>query len=156
MDLATLNALKPSEFTQAADGYRATSDMAAASKDHLDNVVAAGMRGSLSGEAMDAALAELKKLAANFHYTQIECGLASTALNGFAHDMDVARRKLVSALGDAEALKFAVGADGSVTYPAGESRNSVELPPPAARSPPVRRPRPPDPWPPAAGPRSPV
>ncbi|MEV5682922.1 alpha/beta hydrolase [Streptomyces sp. NPDC052164] len=130
MDLATLNALKPSEFTQAADGYRATSDMAAASKDHLDNVVAAGMRGSLSGEAMDAALAELKKLAANFHYTQIECGLASTALNGFAHDMDVARRKLVSALGDAEALKFAVGADGSVTYPAGESRNSVELPPP--------------------------
>ncbi|MGC5365444.1 alpha/beta hydrolase [Streptomyces sp. DT24] len=130
MDLATLKALKPSEFAQAADGYRATSDMAAAAKDHIDNVVAAGMRGSLKGTARDAALAELKQLSANFHYTQIECGLVSAALNGFVHDMDTARGKLLSALGDADALRFTVGADGSVTYPAGQSRNSVELPPP--------------------------
>ncbi|WP_406340443.1 alpha/beta hydrolase [Streptomyces sp. NBC_00648] len=130
MDLATLKALKPSEFAQAADGYRASSNMAAAAKDHIDNVVAAGIRGSLSGVARDAALAELKQLSANFHYTQIECGLVSAALNGFVHDMDAARGKLLSALGDAETFRFTVGADGSVTYPAGQARNSVELPPP--------------------------
>ncbi|GGP75318.1 alpha/beta hydrolase [Streptomyces melanogenes] len=130
MDLATLRALNPSEFAQAADGYRATSNMAAAAKDHIDNIVAAGMRKSLSGAARDAALAELKQLSANFHYTQIECGLVSTALNGFVHDMNAARGKLLSALGDAEVFKFTVGADGSITYPAGLARNGVELPPP--------------------------
>ncbi|MGW7452650.1 alpha/beta hydrolase [Streptomyces sp. NPDC054787] len=129
MDLATLKALQPSEFAQAADGYRASSDMASAAKDHIDNVVAASMRGSLKGEARDAALAELKQLSANFHYAQIECGLVSTALNGFVHDMNAARGKLLSALADAEALKFTVGADGSVTYPPAEPRTMVELPP---------------------------
>ncbi|PZH15648.1 hypothetical protein C1I97_07835 [Streptomyces sp. NTH33] len=128
MDLATLKKLKPSEYEEAADGYRAASDMAHAAKDHIDNVVAAGMRKSLQGHALEAALGELKNLSADFHYTQIECGLVSTALNGFAHDMDAARRKLLAALDDAEALKFTVNADGSVTYPEAPPRNSVELP----------------------------
>lgn len=128
MDLATLKALKPSEWQDAADGYRATSDMASAAKDHIDNVVVAGMRKSLKGDALDAAVKELGRLSANFHYTQIECGLVSTALNGFAFDMDAAKRKLQSALDDAEAHKFTVNSDGSVTYPEGQPKNGVETP----------------------------
>ncbi|MFJ2018673.1 alpha/beta hydrolase [Streptomyces nodosus] len=129
MDLTTLKKLKLSDFEEAADGYRATSDMAGAAKDHIDNVVAAGMRKSLQGHALDAALGELKNLSVNFHYAQIECGLISTALNGFAHDMAAARRKLLTALDDAEALKFTVNADGSVTFPDAQPRHAVELPP---------------------------
>ncbi|MEU3251892.1 alpha/beta hydrolase [Streptomyces sp. NPDC006997] len=129
MDLATLKKLKPSEYEQAADGYRAVGDMASASKDEIDNVIAAGMRKALKGQALDAALGELKQLSANFHYIQIECGLVSTALNGFAYDMDAARKKLLSALDDAESRKLTVNADGSVTYPEGQPRNGVELPP---------------------------
>ncbi|MFI9624801.1 alpha/beta hydrolase [Streptomyces sp. NPDC052042] len=129
MNLTTLKALKPSEFEQAADGYRATSDMASAAKDHIDNVVAAGMRKSLQGQALDAAIKELGNLSANFHYTRIECGLVSTALNGFAHALEAARKKLLSALDDAQALKFTVNADGSVTYPAGQSKSGADSAP---------------------------
>lgn len=129
MNLATLKQLKPSEWEEAADGYRKTGDMAAKAKDQVENVVAAGIRKSLRGDAADAALAELKRLAANFHYTQVQCGLVSTALNGFAHDMEAARRKLLAALDDAEAKKFTVGPDGSVSYPAAQPENGVELPP---------------------------
>lgn len=128
MDLATLKKLKPSEFEESADAYRAVGDMAAAAKDHIDNVVIAGMYKELSGHALDAAAGELKKLSANFHYTQIECGLVSTALNGFAHDVGAARKKLLSALHDAEALRFTVNPDGSVTYPEGQPRNGAESP----------------------------
>ncbi|WP_406146524.1 alpha/beta hydrolase [Streptomyces sp. NBC_01012] len=128
MDLTTLRALKPSEFTQAADGYRATSDMAGTAKDHVENVVAAGIRKSLDGLALDSAIKELSLLSANFHYTQIECGLVSTALNGLAHDMGVARNKLLSALDDAAALKVTVNADGSVTYPEGPPKDATGPP----------------------------
>ncbi|MEW2292540.1 alpha/beta hydrolase [Streptomyces sp. NPDC006743] len=128
MDLATLKNLNPSEFEQAADGYRETSDMAGAAKDEIDNVIIAGMNKSLHGEALKAAIGELKKLSANFHYTQIECSLASVALNGFAYDMDSARKKLLSALDDAEAKKFTVNPDGSVTYPAGPSAGDDKEP----------------------------
>lgn len=128
MNLTTLKQLRPAEWEQAADGYRSTGDMAAEAKDQVENVVAAGIRNALRGEAADAALAELKQLAANFHYTQVQCGLVSAALNGFAHDMDVARKKLLSALDDAETREFTVGPDGSVTYPAAQPANGVELP----------------------------
>ncbi|MDQ0985486.1 alpha/beta hydrolase [Streptomyces sp. V2I9] len=131
MNLTTLKQFKPSEWEEAADGYRHTGDMAAKAKDQVENAVAAGMRKSLRGAAADAALAELKRLAANFHYTQVQCGLVSTALNGFAHDMEAARRKLLAALDDAEAKKFTVGPDGSVSYPAAQPKNGVELPPEA-------------------------
>lgn len=128
MDLATLKKLKPSEFEEAADGYRAAGDMADTAKDHIDRVVVAGMRKSLKGEALEAAIGELRKLSANFHYTQIECGLVSTALNGFAHDLEAARKKLLSALDAAEASKVTVNADGSVTYPEGQPRDGSEAP----------------------------
>ncbi|GGR40001.1 alpha/beta hydrolase [Streptomyces roseolus] len=120
MDLATLKAFKPAEYEQAADGYRAAGDMASAAKDALDNRISAGMRKDrLEGEAANAALAELKELSKNFHYAQTECGLASTALNGFAFDMAAAKRRLDTALEDAAAGGCTVNPDGSVSYPAG-------------------------------------
>ncbi|MFF1734262.1 alpha/beta hydrolase [Streptomyces sp. NPDC058247] len=119
MDYTTLKALKPSEFTEAADSYRSLSDGGSASKDDIDNRVAAGMRKTLKGQAAHAALGELKKLSDNFHYVQIECGLISTALDGFAYDIEAAKKKLDNAVADAEAAKCTVNADGSVSYPPG-------------------------------------
>ncbi|AKN70855.1 hypothetical protein QR97_14455 [Streptomyces sp. PBH53] len=128
MDIATLKALKPSEFEEAADGYRATSDMASTAKDKVENQIAAGIRNQLKGAAATAALDELKELAQNFHYVQTECALASTALNGFAYDMAAAKRKLEAALEDAKAAGCTVGADGSVTFPAGGKEVDGKVP----------------------------
>lgn len=119
MDLATLRAFKPSEFENAADAYRATSEMANAAKDTIDNRITVRIRGRLEGAAARAALRELAELSKNFQYVQTECGLASTALNGFAFDMAVAKRKLIAALEDARAIRCTVNADGSVSFPAG-------------------------------------
>ena len=119
MDLATLKALKPSEYQEAADGYQATSDTASAAKDTVENGISAAIRNKLEGKAAEAALRELKELGKNLHYVQTECALVSTALNAFAFDMAAAKRKLEAALADAEAAGCKVGADGSVTFPAG-------------------------------------
>ncbi|MEU2687729.1 alpha/beta hydrolase [Streptomyces hygroscopicus] len=118
MDLKTLKALKPSEFENAADGYRAMGNMASAAKDHIDNQIAVGMRNSLKGEALQAAQEQLRQLSRNFHYTQVECSLISTALNAFAFDVGAAKKKLDAALEDAGTHKFTVNSDGSVSYPA--------------------------------------
>ncbi|MEV4974831.1 alpha/beta hydrolase [Streptomyces scopuliridis] len=119
MDLATLKAFKPSEYEDAGDGYRATGDMASAAKDTIDNQIGAGVRNRLKGETATAALRELRELSKNFHYVQTECGLATTALNGLAFDMAVAKRKLDAAIEDARADNCTVNPDGSVTFPAG-------------------------------------
>ncbi|MFB7595496.1 alpha/beta hydrolase [Streptomyces sp. NPDC056160] len=119
MDLATLKALKPAEYADAADGYRNTSDMASSARERIDDQITRGMRQSLKGEAATAAEGQLQALSQNFHYIQVECGLVATALDAFAYEMDTARKKLVSALEDARAADFTVGSDGSVTYPAG-------------------------------------
>ncbi|MEU2758650.1 alpha/beta hydrolase [Streptomyces sp. NPDC007094] len=119
MDLATLRAFKPSEYEEAADGYRATGDMASEAKDAIDNRIAVGLRSEVKGDAAGAAHEQLKKLSKNFHYVQTECGLVSTALNGFAFDVAVAKRKLEAALEDAWADGCTVHANGSVSYPAG-------------------------------------
>lgn len=128
MDLATLKAFKPSEYQEAADGYRAVSEMACSAKDTIDNKVAAGIRNSLEGRAAKAALGELTELSKDFHYAQTECGLAGTALNGFAYDMAAAKRKLEAALADAEAAGCTVGADGSVSFPAGGTEVDGKVP----------------------------
>ncbi|MGW2458460.1 alpha/beta hydrolase [Streptomyces sp. NPDC001761] len=128
MDIATLKALKPSEYEEAADGYRATSEMASTAKDTVENRISAGIRNRLKGETADAALRELKELGKDFHYVQTECALVSTALNGFAHDMAAAKRKLEAALADAEAAGCTVGADGSVTFPAGGTEVDGKVP----------------------------
>ncbi|MEU1487724.1 alpha/beta hydrolase [Streptomyces sp. NPDC005752] len=120
MNLATLKAFKPSEYEDAADGYRTTGDTASAAKDTVDNQICAGIRNRLEGKAAAAALRELQKLSKNFHYAQTECGLVSTALNGFAFDMAVAKRKLDTAIEDAQANGCTVNPDGSVTFPAGK------------------------------------
>ncbi|MFH9067872.1 alpha/beta hydrolase [Streptomyces alboflavus] len=128
MDYKTLKSLKPSEFEDAADGYRAASDMASAAKDRIENQLAPGMRSSLEGKSLEAALKQLKSLAQNFHYTQTECGLVATALNALAHDLGSAKRKLDSAVSGAQAEKFTVNPDGSVTYPAGGEKADGKLP----------------------------
>ncbi|GAB2952826.1 hypothetical protein GCM10023080_009230 [Streptomyces pseudoechinosporeus] len=129
MDYTTLKALKPSEYADAADGYRALSDRASASKDDIDNRVAAGMRKVLKGEAASAAIRQLTELSKNFHYVQIECGLISTALNGFSYDLESARTKLDAAVADAQAEKLTVNPDGSVSYPPGGKETDGKLPP---------------------------
>ncbi|MGW9247736.1 alpha/beta hydrolase [Streptomyces badius] len=120
MDLATLKAFKPSEYEEAADGYRATGDMASEAKDAIENRIGVGLRSEVEGDAAGAAHEQLKKLASNFHYVQIECGLVRTALNGFAFDIAVAKRKLEAAMEDARAGGCTVNANGSVSYPAGK------------------------------------
>ncbi|WP_406143934.1 alpha/beta hydrolase [Streptomyces anulatus] len=119
MDLATLKAFKPSEYEEAADGYRTTGDMASEAKDAIDNRISVELRNQLEGEAAKAAVEELKSLSKNFHYTQTECGLVSTALNGFAFDIAVSKGKLEAAMEDARADGCTVNANGSVSYPAG-------------------------------------
>ncbi|MEN8651217.1 alpha/beta hydrolase [Streptomyces sp. 21So2-11] len=127
MDLATLKDFKPSEYEEAADGYRAAGDMASAAKDTIDNRVCAGMRYELKGDAATAALRELQALSKNFHYAQTECGLVSTALNGFAFDMAVAKRRLDAAIEDARADNCTVNPDGSVGYPAGKKPGDEKI-----------------------------
>ncbi|WP_236245205.1 alpha/beta hydrolase [Streptomyces sp. CC210A] len=127
MDLATLKTFKPTEFEEAADGYRAAGDMASAAKETIDNVICAGIRNQLKGETANAALRELAEVSKNFHYVQTECGLASTALNGFAFDMAVAKRKLSAALEDARANNCTVNSDGSVRYPAGRKPEDEKI-----------------------------
>ncbi|MER8097273.1 alpha/beta hydrolase [Streptomyces goshikiensis] len=123
MDYATLKALKPSEFEDAADGYRSMGSMAQAAKDHIESVVATGMRkAALRGEAADAAHQQLQAVSKNFHYTQTECGVISTALSGLAYDMAAAQRKLTATIEDATADGCTVNADGSVSFPPGQKQ----------------------------------
>ncbi|MEV5975343.1 alpha/beta hydrolase [Streptomyces sp. NPDC051921] len=119
MDLETLRAFKQAEYEEAADGYRAVGTMAMTAKDTIDTKISAGIRGELKGKAAEAALGELKELSRNFHYAQTECGLVSTALNGFAFDVGAAKRKLDAAIADAQAAGCTVNPDGSVSFPAG-------------------------------------
>ncbi|GAA3295239.1 hypothetical protein GCM10020295_21890 [Streptomyces cinereospinus] len=119
MDLATLKALKPTEYAEAADGYRGTSDMASAAKDRIENQIAVAMRKSLKGEAATAAVRQLGQLAENFHYIQVECGLVSTALEAFSYEVAAAKSRLDAALEGAKAARLVVNADGSITYPPG-------------------------------------
>ncbi len=118
MDIEALMALKPHEFEEAALGYRSSSAMASQAKDALEQRIIAQMQKALRGETVDAATAQLRELAADFHYIQVECGLISTSLNAFASDVRPAKARLEQAIEDADAHGFAVGADGSVSYPA--------------------------------------
>ncbi|MEU2689373.1 alpha/beta hydrolase [Streptomyces hygroscopicus] len=102
--------------------------MAGQAKDDLEQRIAAGMRKTLEGEAVDAAVVQLRKLATNFHYTQVECALISTALNSLAYELRAAKDKLDAAVEDAEAQKFTVGADGSVSYPAAGDKVDGKVP----------------------------
>ncbi|MGW5235333.1 alpha/beta hydrolase [Streptomyces nodosus] len=104
--------------------------MADAAKDRVDRQIAASLRKAEEGEAADAALKQLRRLSENFHYTQVECGLISGALNGFSSEISAPRRRLLEALDDAKALSYTVDADGGVGYPAGGENEATggELP----------------------------
>lgn len=128
MDFETLKALKPAEYEDAATGYRTTSKMASDAKDRIDNQITAGMRKHLSGESAQAALKQLQQLSADFHYAETECGLVSTALDGFAYDMRAAQQKLDAALGDADKAGFTVHSDGSVSFPAAGEKKDGKVP----------------------------
>ncbi|MGV9994318.1 alpha/beta hydrolase [Streptomyces sp. NPDC003374] len=119
MDLKKLQAINPSEYADAADGYRAISDMADAAKGRIDKQITKVMQQANEGEAANAAQKQLAKLSHNFHYTQVECGLISGALTGFSSEIAAPRRRLLEALDDAKALSYTVNANGSVAYPAG-------------------------------------
>ncbi|MFF8635279.1 alpha/beta hydrolase [Streptomyces pilosus] len=119
MDHLLLKALKPSEYTEAADGYRALSGMADAARERIDKQITGAMRKANEGEAANEALKQLQKLAENFHYVQVECGLITGALDGFASEIAAPKRRLTGALDDAAALAYTVHKDGTVTYPAG-------------------------------------
>jgi len=118
MDFATLKALKPGEFDDAAEGYRTTSHMAGHAKDELDQRITVRLNQAVKGEAADAALKQLRKLSQNFHYAQVECGLLHSALRALASELRSAKKKLNAAIADAHDEKFTVGPDGSVSYPA--------------------------------------
>lgn len=116
-----LRDLKCAELEGAADGWGRASNRADAGRDGIDKQLMNGLHGTQRGEAADAAVARLRQLSRNFQYVYTECGLLRTALNSLAHEMRAQQRALQEALGDADALKFTVHADGSVTYPeAGE------------------------------------
>ncbi|MER6557835.1 hypothetical protein ABT300_08715 [Streptomyces sp. NPDC001027] len=72
MDHLTLKALTPTEYTEAADGYRAISGSADAAMGRIDKQITAAMRKANEGEAAGAALKQLRKLSENFHYTHVE------------------------------------------------------------------------------------
>ncbi|WP_030380502.1 MULTISPECIES: alpha/beta hydrolase [unclassified Streptomyces] len=119
MDLKALKTLKPAEYAEAADGYRAVSDAADAAAERIGKQITKAMDAANEGKAADAAQKQLKKLAENFHYTQVECGLVSGSLNGFSAEIASPRRRLIEALDDAAALGYPVSPAGDVTFPAG-------------------------------------
>ncbi|WP_318203443.1 alpha/beta hydrolase [Streptomyces sp. SCL15-4] len=118
MDLKTLQKIKPSEYADAADGYRAISDAADAARERVDKDIAKAIREANEGEAADAAQRKLRQLSDNFHYTQLECGLISGALNAFSLEIAAPQRQVLQALDEAKALSYTVHADGSVAFPA--------------------------------------
>lgn len=127
MDYVTLKSLSLGQFKDAADAYRSASSMARESKDRVEQQISVKMRKQLGGEAAGAALDQLRQLGRNFHYAQTECGLLATALNGLAHDLRAAQKKLERAL-DSVDEGFRVREDGAVCYPPSKEKVDGEFP----------------------------
>ncbi|WP_031085645.1 alpha/beta hydrolase [Streptomyces sp. NRRL WC-3549] len=115
---AALRDLKCAELEGAADGWGRVGNRADAAADRVDKHLLNGLRDTQQGVAAESAAARLRRLHRNFQYVHTECGLIRTALNSLAHEMKGQQRVLMLALEDAEARKFTVHADGSVSYPA--------------------------------------
>ncbi|WP_437049210.1 alpha/beta hydrolase [Streptomyces sp. enrichment culture] len=130
MDLATLKALKPAEYSEAADGYRSTAKMASAAKDDIEHRIAVAMRTQLKGKAAEEAVGQVALVGQNFHYIQTQCGLIGTALEAFSYELEAAKRKLDTALAHARTAGLTVNPDGSVTYPAGGEKSEEGKTPP--------------------------
>ncbi|MFH9393208.1 alpha/beta hydrolase [Streptomyces sp. NPDC017556] len=106
-------------LNDAADGWGAVSNAADAARDRVSAEMTNALEKSQEGEGAKAAVRRLRRLNENFDYAYIECGLVRTSLNSLAFELRSPQRRLGQALEDAAAMKFAVGADGSVSYPAG-------------------------------------
>ncbi|MFE9817804.1 alpha/beta hydrolase [Streptomyces sp. NPDC005773] len=118
---AQLRDLNCAELEGAADGWGKASNRADAGRDRIEKQLLNGLRETQQGAAADAAVSRLRQLSRNLQYVYTECGLVRTTLNSLAHEMKAQQRALRDALEDAQALRFTVHADGSVTYPeAGE------------------------------------
>lgn len=115
---AQLRDLRCDGLEGAADGWGKAGNRADAGRDRIEKQLLNGLRETQQGEAADAAVGRLRQLGRNLQYVYTECGLVRTTLNSLAHEMKAQQRALRDALDDAEALRFTVHADGSVTYPA--------------------------------------
>ncbi|MFI6686202.1 alpha/beta hydrolase [Streptomyces sp. NPDC050485] len=114
-----LRDLKLAELQGAADGWGAVSRHADAARNRLSNEMLGAIEKTQSSTAADSAAVRLRGLDRNYDYVHIECGLVRTSLDSLAYELAGPQRKLRDALDDAAALKFGVGADGSVSYPPG-------------------------------------
>ncbi|MGW0854096.1 alpha/beta hydrolase [Streptomyces sp. NPDC002690] len=117
---SALLAVPCGELDCAADGWGRLSHRADAARDRIDQQILTGLRETQEGEAVDAALDRLRRLARNFQYAYTETGLVRTALNSLAHEVRTHQKSVREALAEAESLKFTVHANGSVSYPARE------------------------------------
>jgi len=113
-----LRDLKPTEYRDAADGWRKVSRRADAARLRVDREMAIPVRSTQKGETATAAAGDLDRLSRNYQYIHGECGLVRTTLESLAADLEGPQRKLSQALEDADTFKFTVNEDGSVTYPA--------------------------------------
>ncbi|WP_405750845.1 alpha/beta hydrolase family protein [Streptomyces sp. NBC_00012] len=115
---AQLRDLKCDGLEGAADGWGKASNRADAGRDRIETQLLSGLRETQRGEAARAAVGRLRQMSRNLSYVYTECGLLRTTLNSLAHELRAQQRALREALDDAQALKFTVHGDGSVTYPA--------------------------------------
>ncbi|MGH3326043.1 MAG: alpha/beta hydrolase, partial [Streptomyces sp.] len=121
MTYAQLKDVQPAQFDGAADGWRKVSSAAGAAMDRVNNEIAAKLRGELRGQAVDAALTRLRRVADNFQYTHDQTNMARSALSDFAEELRAAKRKLDGAVADAQGAGFSVETDGSVKWTAADS-----------------------------------
>lgn len=96
---SALLAVPCGELDCAADGWGRLSHRADAARDRIDQQILTGLRETQEGEAVDAALARLRRLARNFQYAYTETGLVRTALNSLAHEVRTHQKSVREALG---------------------------------------------------------
>lgn len=114
-----LHDLKCGELLDAADGWAAVSTQADAARDRISDEMVRSLEATQKGMAAPAALGRLRRLDRNYDYIRTECGLVRTTLNSLVYELIGFQSQLKDALDDAASLGFTVGADGSVSYPAG-------------------------------------
>ncbi|MGW5232729.1 alpha/beta hydrolase [Streptomyces nodosus] len=123
-----LRDVKLSQYRHAADGWGKVSHRADAARLRVDREMTIPVRSTQKGETATKAAGDLDRLSRNYQYVHGECGLVRTTLEALAADLEGPQRKLRQALEDAEALKFTVNGDGSVTYPAPASTDGTSSP----------------------------
>ncbi|MET7288698.1 alpha/beta hydrolase [Streptomyces sp. NPDC005573] len=125
-----LRDLKLSEYQEAAGGWGKVSHRADAARLRVDREMTIPVRSTQKGETATKAASDLDRLSRNYQYIHGECGLIRTTLESLAADLEGPQRKLKQALEDAEAYKFTVNEDGSVTYPPPISEDGTPAPVP--------------------------